>query len=150
MSSVSTISKELKLEIENAVISAMQNEVSVVVKNKMQEHIQVHVYNRYAPKYYIRRQEIDGLKDKRNISVKRYGKMGVTISNIARANPRYGGDGRMRIAESIEYGTGIMAQIGARPFFKMFTKDLRQNGAHIDALANGLRRQGINVLNTKK
>lgn len=144
-SNIAIIAAQLKAEIVKDVKDVMAKEVSEAVTDTHIQAIETVVYNRYSPKYYVRRREVGGLSDRRNIRIRPRGKMGISMTNIARANPRYGGDSRMRIAESIEYGTGVMAPIGARRFFKQTTTNLRKGRVHTRALAVGLKTRGYKV-----
>ena len=142
---IARISQQLKAQIEKDISDVMIDGVARVVRNVHVDAIETEVYNKHSPKYYKRRREMKGLSDRRNIRVVRRGKMGISMTNITRGNPRYGGDSRMRIAESIEYGTGLMAPIGARKFFKKTGTNLRRSKAHTRALALGLQKKGYIV-----
>jgi len=144
-----SVASQLKKELELYIIGAM-SDVGEAVKDEHQDAIERVVYNKYAPRYYKRRMELSGLKDRGNMPITRYGKLGIQMRNITRANPRYGGDGRFMIADSIEYGTGVMAQIGSRPFFAETIRSLKKNGTHLYALKKGLEKQGVKVLSIRK
>ena len=139
------ISQQLKAQIEKDIAAVMIDGVARVVRSVHVDAIEMEVYNKYSPKYYKRRREMRGLSDRRNIRVIRRGKIGISMTNITRGNPRYGGDSRMRIAESIERGTGLMAPIGPRRFFKKTTLNLKRSRAHTRALATGLKNRGYIV-----
>ena len=146
---VARIAQQLKAEIEKDIADVMIDGVARTVRNVHIDAIETEVYNKYSPKYYKRRRELRGLSDRRNIRVIRRGKMGISMTNITRGNSRYGGDSRMRIAESIEYGTGLMAPIGARRFFKKTGANLKRSRAHTRALALGLKNRGYIVKGIK-
>lgn len=142
---IARIAKQLQKEIEADVKAVMDYEVANAVRSAHISAIETEVYNKYSPKYYRRRREVRGLTDRRNIRVIRRGKMGISMTNITRGNPRYGGDSRMRIAESIEHGTGLMAPIGPRRFFKKTSANLKRGRLHTRALALGLKKRGYIV-----
>ena len=146
---VARIAQQLKAQIEKDISDVMIDGVARAVRNVHVDAIETEVYNKYSPKYYKRRREMKGLSDRRNIRVIRRGKMGISMTNITRGNPRYGGDSRMRIAESIEYGTGLMSPIGARKFFKKTGTNLKRSRAHTRALALGLKNNGYIVKGIK-
>lgn len=149
MFDVARVAQQLKAEIEADIRSVMDYEVANAVRTMHAQAIETEVYNKYSPKYYRRRREAGGLSDRRNMRVIKRGKLGISMTNITRANTRYGGDSRMRIAESIERGTGLMAPIGARKFFKKTTTNLRRSRAHTRALALGLKKRGYIVKEIK-
>ena len=143
------IAQQLKAEIEKDIAAVMIDGVARAVRNVHVDAIETEVYNKYSPKYYKRRREMKGLSDRRNIRVIRRGKTGISMTNITRGNPRYGGDSRVRIAESIEHGTGLMASIGPRRFFKKTVTNLTRSRAHTRALALGLKNKGHTVKGIK-
>ena len=142
---VARIAQQLKAEIEADIADVMIDGVARAVRVIHADAIETVVYNKYSPKYYKRRRELGGLSDKRNMRVVKRGKMGISMTNITRANTRYKGDGRMRIAESIEQGTGLMAPIGPRRFFRKTVTNLKRSKAHTKALAIGLKNKGYIV-----
>lgn len=146
MSNEAVVAAYLKKIIEKDVKQSMITDVADAVRDVQVRAIDTTVYGRYTPKFYQRRLSDHGLKDRKNIRVNSRGKMGITMTNITRGNPRYGGDTRMRIAESIEFGTGVMAQIGARPFMKETYINLRKNKDHIKALQWSLHLKGYKIL----
>ena len=142
---VSVVAQQLKAQIEADIAAVMIDGVARAVTDTHIQAIETEVYNKHSPKYYKRRREMRGLSDRRNIRVIRRGKLGISMTNITRSNPRYGGDSRMRIAESIEQGTGLMAPIGPRKFFKRTGLNLKRSRAHTRALALGLKNKGYIV-----
>ena len=149
MSNEAAVAAHLKKIIEKDVKQSMITDVAETVRDVQVRAIDKTVYSKYTPKFYQRRQSDHGLKDRSNIRVNPRGKMGITMTNVTRGNPRYGGDTRVRIAESIEFGTGLMAQIGARPFMKETYRDLRKNKDHIKALKWSLHMKGYKILARK-
>ena len=146
MGNEAEVAAYLKKMLEKDVKDSMMSTVAETVRDVQIRNIDKTVYGRYVPKFYKRRFSDHGLKDRSNIRVNPRGKMGITMTNITRGNPRYGGDTRMRIAESIEFGTGVMAQIGARPFMKETYRNLRKNKDHIKALQWSLHLKGYKIL----
>lgn len=149
MGNEAAVAASIKKILEKDVKDSMMSTVAETVRDVQVRNINKTVYGRYVPKFYKRRFSDHGLTDRSNIRVNPRGKMGITMTNITRGNPRYGGDTRMRIAESIEFGTGVMAPIGARPFMKETYRDLRKNKGHVTALKWALHMKGYRILDRK-
>lgn len=61
---------QLNREINKRINSALREDVSNYVVDKLKEHINKDVYNSYSPKEYIRRESNGGLLDDNNIRTK--------------------------------------------------------------------------------
>lgn len=137
---------------------ALSREVAEAVEQEESQTIRELVYGTYTPKLYRRRGDIDGLADPYNIesSVK---SGTLTVRNMTEPNPS-GAMDNSRVTTGkyldrlIEYGHGSSGgfydfpTVGAnfmkpRPFTAKTIEHLRENKAHVDALQDGLKRQGI-------
>lgn len=142
---------------------AMSKEVFKEVQDEESATIYSEVYKVYSPRMYRRRGEYGGLGDPYNIEMcggsARDGKM--VVVNMTDPNP----DGCVNdsmvttgknLPELVEYGDGYKfyrydfpkrgaAFMGPRPFTAKTVENLKKSMAHIGALKNGLKRQGIKV-----
>jgi hypothetical protein len=156
--------KELEKFLNNKIKSAMANEVAEKVRDVQQSKIDTEVYDAYQPNtpdnepyVYDRRKDNDGLRDRENMiaDVKDSGHgVELSVENVAK-----GKDKDFQLAGLIEYGDnagygeydykynreGTAEQyLKERPFIEETRKSLRQTKQHVDALKQGLHRQGIN------
>ncbi len=157
---------ELKAEIERRIEDALVNEVAVVVKEVVYKHILSDVYN-FPQARYARRGAYDGLGDMDNTYSRLVNKNTLSVENIAKTNPYLNGiDTSLKfpnnsftqrgysahmdkdyLAPIVESGNGYdYKSPGARPFMQNSYEELIDFGAHIKAMKEGLRRQGLNVL----
>lgn len=157
--------KELEKFLNNKIKSAMQNEVAEKVRDVQQSKIDSEVYNAYQPSspdgepfVYDRRRDNDGLRDRDNMVAKvKDSANGVELSV---ENVTKGKDKDFEIAGLIEYGDnsgygnydykynrdGTAEQyLKERPFIQETRKSLIQSKEHVDALKQGLKRNGINI-----
>jgi hypothetical protein len=157
--------KDLEKFLNNKIKSAMQNEVAEKVRDVQQSKIDSEVYDAYQPHtednepyVYDRRRDDDGLRDRENMvaDVKDSGNgVELSVENVAK-----GKDNDFQIAGLIEYGDGAgygeydykynrdgtaEQYLKERPFIEETRKSLRQTKQHVDALKNGLNRQGIDT-----
>lgn len=148
---------ELAQHLEKLAMKNLQNEVAETVKQEMSETIKEETYNAYSPKSYQRREDDGGLSDVRNmqtaiVNANTIGIKNETKGNAAYADARDGYDPG-NIDEIIVYGSGYRwtdseiykTQPFPRDFYSGTVSRLNQNGNHIKALADGLRKQGLNV-----
>ena len=153
--------KRANIKLQPKIDDAMTKEVFEEVADEESATIYDEVYKVYKPKMYRRRGDNGGLGDPYNIAIRggsaKNGKMAVV--NLTDPNP----DGCMSdgvttgkdLPALIEYGHGYKwnyydfpgkgKYMKPRPFTKKTIEHLKENGAHIDALRAGLRRQGIKV-----
>ncbi len=141
---------------------AMTKEVFEEVQEEEAATIYAEVYKVYTPRMYRRRGEYGGMGDPYNIEIKgssaKDGRM--TVVNVTKPNP--GGcvsDAQVTVGknlpELIEFGDGYKGYgydfhsnkryMAPRPFTAKTIEHLKESRAHVRALRNGLKRQGINV-----
>jgi len=132
----------LKSYLNTAVNSALKNEVGSIVKDVINDETGNTVYSVYNPKQYERRYDNRGLGDESLISVTPN-----TSDNsiIVRDEAHPNGISDQYLDDMIVNGYGNQDEIwnSPRDFYSAAEDDLRQTGAHIKALAEGLNRQGI-------
>lgn len=150
--------KQLIAKIDNA----MTKEVFEEVRDEEAATIYGEVYRVYTPRAYRRRGEYGGLGDPQNIQI--HGgaaKDGVMIVvNTTEPNPGGCVDNDQvttgkNLPELVEYGDGYKSfnydfpsrrrYMKPRPFTAKTIEHLKESRAHVDALKNGLKRQGFNV-----
>lgn len=130
---------ELFKQIQKMIRQAMETEVSKVARNTLKEHVVEDVYSKYEPSHYERS---GGLLQDENIDTH------MVDDNILSVRSTREEDGR-DIANIIETGVGysydgLDERIGARPFHEEAAIELSKGSAK-DALARGLKKQGIDV-----
>jgi hypothetical protein len=131
--------KELEALINKKIRNAMESEVAKQARNTLKEHVVEDVYDAYSPSMYDR---TGGLLQDRNIDTHMENDITLSVRSTREE------DGR-DIASVIEYGKdysydGLDERIGARPFHEEAARELA-NGLAKDALAKGLKKQGIQV-----
>lgn len=151
--------KQLLAKIDDA----MTKEVFEEVRDEEAATIYEEVYKVYTPRIYRRRGEYGGLGDPYNIEIRGGAAQGgrMVIVNMTEPNP--GGtmnDDQVttgkNLPELVEYGDGYKfyrydfpsrkgRYMEARPFTAKTIERLKQSRAHVTALKEGLRRQGVNV-----
>ena len=129
---------KLLAQINKVVNKALKDTVAKEARNTLKEHIVEDVYEAYEPVEY---QRTGGILQDENIETQAIGDT-LTIRSI-----RHEGD--RDISEVIEYGRGydyegLDEKIGARPFHQKTYEELKKGRAK-KAMAEGLRKQGINV-----
>jgi hypothetical protein len=137
---------ELEKYLNEKINSALRNEVADTARDTMQEHVMSDVYSKYQPSSppsgYVRSGDL--YKD---IVTQMVDDNTVSIEDLARDEET----GRL-IAPIVEYGVGYtwkdsriyQMQPFERPFVEETAKDL-ENGKARNALAQGLKRQGLDV-----
>lgn len=126
--------------IEKKISKALQNEVADTARKVLKENVITEVYDQYTPSQYDR---TGGLYQDRNIEVIMENDNTLSVRSIREE------DGR-DIASIIEYGEGysypgLDERIGARPFHAETKRELEEKGLAKKALAEGLRKQGVNI-----
>lgn len=143
------LSKEVFAKVRDAEVSAIEKEV-------------YEVYEVYNPQGYRRRMASGGLSDPKNIVIEGGAATGgrLSVVNVTPSNP--GGCKNRKFVTTdkdlpslVEYGDGYQgyhydfasdgAYMGPRPFTETAAENLKKTGAHVKALKDGLRRQGIKV-----
>lgn len=125
--------------IEKDMQDVLENEVAEEVRNNMQDSIDVNVYNAYTPEYYHRRMENGGLADKDNMEATISGNV-LMVRDVAPLD-----NGRT----DYELDRIIVEGLGKQPFPRDFyggtAERLEDNGDHIKAMKDGLRKRGYTV-----
>jgi hypothetical protein len=160
--------KQLEAYVNKAMMDAMKLEVSEKVKDIQAEKVKTEVYDRYTSQtpYIPRRNGNDGLADKKNMKstvTQDINGVSLEVKNEAKGNPNVENTGATiapdYLAGIIEYGrlpgrkgrytrnaTGTQDEyLQARPFTKATEDTLLQTGEHVNAMKQGLKRQGIDV-----
>lgn len=152
------VNRELKPKINNA----LSKEVFAKVRDVEVSTIEKEVYEVYDPQEYRRRMAAGGLADPDNIVIEGGAATGGRLSVINVTPPNPGGCKNRRsvttdkdLPSLVEYGDGYHgysydfpidgAYMGPRPFTAKAVENLKKSGAHVKALKDGLRRQGIKV-----
>lgn len=137
---------QLEAYINEKINVALETNVKEVAKTTMKEHVQIDVYNPYTP------HSIDGVTP----HYERTGKLLENVKATIEGNSLTLEDTRSEngrdITQIIESGVGydwgykrnLDKEIGKRPFVEETYKDLA-NGKARNALAEGLRIQGLNI-----
>jgi hypothetical protein len=133
---------ELEKYLNEKINSALRNEVADTARDTMQEHVMSDVYDKYQPSQYVRTGDL--YKD---IVTQMVDDNTISIEDLARDEET----GRL-IAPVVESGVGYtwkdsriyQMQPFERPFVKETAKDL-ENGKAKVALAQGLKRQGLDI-----
>lgn len=125
---------------KNQIKQALENDVAEQSRKTLKENVIDEVYDTYSPTQYER---TGGLYQDRNIDTKMENDTTLSIRSTREENGR-------DIASVIEYGEGysyegLDERIGARPFHEETAKELADKGLAKKALAEGLRKQGLNV-----
>jgi len=152
------ISKQLAPRIDDA----LTREVFKEVQDEEAATIYEEVYKVYTPRMYRRRGEYGGLGDPYNIEIRGGSAQGGIMVVVNMTEPNPGGcvdndavtTGK-NLPELVEYGDGYKfyrydfssngRYMGPRPFTAKTIKHLRESRAHVTALKEGLRRQGVKV-----
>ena len=131
--------KDLEKFINKKIASALQREVASEARKVMKENVITEVYDAYQSSY----ERTGGLYQDRNIETNLVNNNTLTVRNTRNENGR-------DIAYIVEYGEnysypGLDERIGPRPFHAETARELEQQGLAKNALAKGLRRQGLDV-----
>lgn len=149
-------------QLVSKIDSALSKEVFEEVRDEEVATIEDVVYGVYTPRIYRRRGEYGGLADPYNLEIQggtaQAGRMAVI--NVTDPNP--GGctsDAQVttgkNLPQLVEHGDGYKfyrydfpssgKYMQARPFTAKTIENLKKSGAHLKALKDGLRRQGIKL-----
>ncbi|MEL3959403.1 hypothetical protein NST17_19820 [Caldifermentibacillus hisashii] len=150
---------------ERVIKNALGNEVAEKVRDIEQRKIDKTVYSGYRPStsdgepwVYKRRRDNGGLRDRKNMIAD----VQVTSDGVKLSveNVTTGSQDNFKIADLIEYGDNTNGKeyaykrnrdgtadqyLRSRPFTKNTIEELKRTGEHIDALIDGLKKQGIDV-----
>lgn len=132
--------RDLEKKLEDKILSAMLKEVGEAVTKEGINQVEETVYS-YEPKVYERKKKDGGLSDERNWDREAIHN-GVKVWNTRTENGR-------NIPEIIETGEGYeytgygYEYEEPRPFIENTRESLRRDKAHVEALKEGLKRQGI-------
>lgn len=153
------INEQLAPKIDNA----LAKEVFEEIRDEEVETIQESVYGVYTPHRYRRRGKNGGLGDASNIHIKGGTAKGGKLVVVNTTPPNPGGCGKTRMVTTdkslpslVEGGQGYHGYtydftepggdyLSPRPFTAKTVEHLQESKAHITALKEGLRRQGVKV-----
>lgn len=131
--------KELEVELNKRISSALKNNVAPVIREVMKEKIEEEVYSVYEPVMYER---TGGLINDKNIETTM-----IYDNTLLVKNTRHDGD--RNVAEIVETGTNYQYDFEyngvPRPFTKATIEHLSDTNKHIIALHKGLKNQGLTV-----
>ena len=130
---------ELMDYIEKDMQKVLENEVAETVKDNLIDTTNTSVYGVYSPKYYTRRMDKNGLIDRGNIETNVSGNVLTVHNNTPLDNGRSDYD----LDEIIVRGWG--KQPFPRDFYGDTVERLENNGEHVEAMRNGLRKRGYKV-----
>lgn len=124
--------------------NALENEVQEVARQTLKENVISEVYDKYTPTQYKR---TGGLYQDENIESKMEDDNTLSVRSIRT-------DDGKDVAEIIESGVGYTwkksniykMQPYPRPFHEETKRELEEKGLAKKALADGLRKQGLNVI----
>lgn len=154
------INKQLSRKID----AALSKEVFQAVRDEEAAVIESEVYDVYPePSKYRRRRQNGGLADSGNIKIKGGAAKDGVLAVVNTTPPNPGGcqnNGGVTVNKDlpqlIERGYGYRrffydfpkmgaSYMGPRPFTAKAIENLKKNRAHVTALRDGLRRQGVKV-----
>lgn len=142
---LSTLYAQIQDKIIKALEDSRDGSLQDVVKEKIAEHVESDVYDVYEPKKYQRLGKYGGLQDKDNMKAF----VNVSESTLEIANLRYDIETNRYVAPIVISGQGYYYNFPyagiSRPFMKETQAELKQTKEHVDALKNGLKRQGLKV-----
>lgn len=151
--------------LNGKIADAMKTDVAETVRNVEQKNIDDTVYSGYRPSTsdgepwrYERRRDNGGLRDRKNMVAD----VQVTSDGVKLLveNITTGSQDNFRIDDLVEYGDGTNGKeygykrnrdgtadqyLRGRPFTRNTIEELERTGEHVDALINGLRKNGIEV-----
>ena len=129
----------LMTHIEKDMQKVLKNEVAETVKENMKAAIDENVYDVFTPEFYNRRMENGGLADKDNMEATISGNV-LMVRDVAPLD-----NGRT----DYELDRIIVEGLGKQPFPRDFyggtAERLEDNGEHIKAMKDGLRKRGYTV-----
>lgn len=125
--------------IENDMQNTLENEVAETVEDDMLISIHNDVYGAYSPEYYKRRMENGGLSDRNNLETSVHDGV-LKVRDVA---PLDNGRTDYALDEIIVKGWG--KQPFPRNFYNRTEERLRDNGDHVEAMKDGLRKRGYKV-----
>lgn len=154
--------KKINEQLVPKINNALSKEVFEEVRDEEAATIEDEVYGVYTPKAYRRREGYGGLADQDNIVIEGGAATGgrLSVVNVTPPNPGSCKNGRSVTTDKVlsslvEYGDGYHGYqydfpsdgdyMGPRPFTAKTVENLKKSGAHVKALKDGLKRQGIKV-----
>ncbi len=153
------INEQLAAKIDNA----LTKEVFEEIRDEEIETISGEVYGVYKPQRYRRRGKNTGLGDAADIQIRGGAAKGGKLVVVNTTQPNPGGCGRTRMVtvnkslpSLVEHGHGYNGYtydftwpggdyLAPRPFTSKTVEHLKESRAHVTALKDGLRRQGVKV-----
>lgn len=154
--------KKINRQLLPKINNALSKEVFSKARDAEVSAIEKEVYEVYDPHGYRRRMTSGGLSDPKNIVIEGGAATGgrLSVVNVTPPNPGGCKNGKFVTTDKdlpslVEYGDGYQgyhydfasdgAYMGPRPFTETAAENLKKTGAHVKALKDGLRRQGIKV-----
>lgn len=154
--------KKVNGQLMPKINNALSKEVFAKVRDTEVSAIEKEVYEVYDPQGYRRRMASGGLSDPKNIVIEGGAATGgrLSVVNVTPQNPGGCKNGKFVTTDKdlpslVEYGDGYQgyhydfasdgAYMGPRPFTETAAENLKKSGAHVKALKDGLRQQGVKV-----
>lgn len=154
--------KKVNGQLMPKINNALYKEVFAKVRDAEVSAIEKEVYEVYDPQGYRRRMASGGLSDPKNIVIEGGAATGgrLSVVNVTPPNPGGCKDRKFVTTDKdlpslVEYGDGYRgyhydfasdgAYMGPRPFTETAAENLKKSGAHVKALKDGLRQQGVKV-----
>lgn len=129
----------LMKHIEKDMQKVLENEVAETVKENMKAAVDENVYDVFTPEFYNRRMENGGLTDSNNLQAT-ISENVLTVRDVA---PLDNGRTDYELDEIIVKGWG--KQPFPRDFYGGTAERLENNGDHIKAMKDRLRKRGYTV-----
>lgn len=133
--------------LSDKIDTALENEVAKAMKDAIQEEVMMNVYEYDASPVFMenRRGEGDGgIADEASLDTRVYSNE-LTITDTANLQNLFGGSWSAEVAAIVQLGSRQFNQPYPRPFLTDALKTAKSTGALDDALAEGLKAQGIEV-----
>lgn len=146
---------QIEVYLQEKLNDCLQKEVAETVKDELQSSISEVVYGAGTPTKYIRRGfgENGGIADKSSMTTELVSSGVIKITPEAERNMNYkfagiGYDEKKSLAENLVegYGNRQFWWNQSRDFVEEARENLKSGKAHIEALKDGLRKQGLEVL----
>lgn len=141
--------KELNAYLEKEITKAMQKEVAEAVKDEMAEQIDREVYSQYEPynlaggdHHYHRTYE---LRNKDNMKSTMADNSTLEVQNVREGVETVVTGQGYTWGKKSGYVRDLDAEIGARDFIQGTREGLSASKAHVKALKDALKKQGIRV-----
>lgn len=148
--------QQLREQLISRAREVAQKDMTEKIKDVEIAVIEKTVYDTYWPTMYIRRYSNNGMIDRKNINAQftdNINGISMYVTNDTRGNTWWPNSTSGYIEHIVEDGVGYTwteskiykQQPYPRPFTKDTINDLKQNKQHVQALKNGLKKNGIDI-----